>query len=146
MMDKAEFFEQCRNFSAEAIDFEVKEILELKRRRSRFSYGAGDDIPVTAFMAVWRTGGYIGGNCMNDDVPYFKKSNTPEAELESLDKFLNCHFPDVPYKLVRQLERKVVREELSQSEYYGNTSDYVLKSLEFEDVWVIFEEAGLVTD
>lgn len=132
-MDKTEFLKMCQAFAHENQSYEVGEVLRGQKKE------AG-----TAFYAAWTSGGESGGDCYGGKArPY--TSDTPEAEFDALDKFLEAFFPDITYLTFRKMERKVERDTHNgYGDYYGNCVNYAFKKLAFEDVWDALEEAGLV--
>ena len=78
-------------------------------------------------------GGEHGGNCWGGSAePYFNADyKTPDVNI---DKFLNEHFPSLPFSKYLEIKNKVVIEEWSKCEYYGNRSEGEIALLMVDDL------------
>jgi hypothetical protein len=146
-MNKTEFFAECAQFSKKHISYEASNELYRQGRDGRRAMKQSelDSVPLEAFYGVRETGGYAGGNCWGDSAHPFT-SNSGEARLNGLDEFLEAHFPSISFLTYRKMERNLESSNFTESGYYGNCTDYELKSLRFEHVWDVLLEAGLVTE
>lgn len=146
-MNKTEFFAACEQFSKKHIDYEAS--IELHRQHSAGRRALRttelDSVPLGAFYGVRETGGYSGGNCY-DGVATPYTANSGESRLKGLDEFLEEHFPSISFLTYRKMEQHLQYSSFSEGGYYGNCTDYEMKSLRFDDVWDVLVGAGLVTE
>lgn len=83
----------------------------------------------------WRTGGMDGGSCWGG------KPNTPisgelEPEFEELDAVLEELVPNLSYLDYKKLTPLVkVESDIYEPEYYGNYSQYTMKTMELRALY-----------
>jgi hypothetical protein len=93
--------------------------------------------------AEWYVGGYTGGNCWDDTEPHYERSLSTPEELVLLDEILNKLKPDIKFLQYKQLVSSVVKHDSrSQSEYYGNSSDYESISVDLKDLYDYMNKEG----
>lgn len=81
------------------------------------------------------TGGYRGGNCWNDTQPWYESSDE-KIEFSILKEFLLEVYPDLTLKHFSEIQEKFVKTfEKTESEYYGNTSDYTIFVINLNDLY-----------
>jgi len=91
----------------------------------------------------WYVGGYTGGNCWDDTEPYYERSSDTPKELVLLDEILNQLKPDITFLQYKQLVASVVEHgSRSQSEYYGNSSDYESVSVDLQNLYNYIDKQG----
>jgi hypothetical protein len=69
------------------------------------------------------TGGMQGGNCWDDNKPYYISSDE-ESYFSILDDFLRDVVPEITYLKYLEVKKLVKQTEYTEYEYYGNTSEY----------------------
>jgi hypothetical protein len=98
-----------------------------------------------ALCVEWYTGGMSGGNCWNDREPTYEASDNPPEELTDLDVVLTMFWPDMTFLQYKELTRALLKEDsYTQSEYYGNTSNYSYKLVVLKDLFNYLVEKGKI--
>lgn len=81
----------------------------------------------------WVTGGRTGGSCWDEgESTYYSRDAEDEPEETVLDEILDDVFPDLTFREYRALKRAGVYDvqNNSESEYYGNYTDYKVRTLD----------------
>lgn len=88
----------------------------------------------TEISVKWETGGMSGGSCWGSEAkPY--TSNEPPKELDLLDAVLLKIKPDMSYLQYKCLNKIVKHKEDHCWEYYGNSTDYMMKIVSVSDLY-----------
>lgn len=88
----------------------------------------------------WVTGGVTGGNCWGGEANELKDGEKPPEDW-ALDTFLREYYPEVSYLKYKSLEAKVVQEEFTEREYYGNYTHFAFYTISFDDIIAVLEDA-----
>lgn len=145
-MKKEFFISECAKFSLATLDYEEKQFLQGKRNNKRWESGPaceGTPTNPAVFITSWEIGGKRGGNYGDGVAESYTVSN-PELELDGLIDFLEAYFPDITALQLLRVKQKVIYETFEDNEFYGNNTQYQSKQLSFEDLWVVFQEKGLI--
>lgn len=87
------------------------------------------------YEVKWCTGGASGGSCWGDEAERFD-SDDVEPDLELLDTLLESVCATISVKNYKKLLGAVVeRDSDSDSEYYGNYTDYGIKRVNFRKLY-----------
>lgn len=84
----------------------------------------------------WTTGGISGGSCWDDgetDNHYFS-TGEPEPNFDELDTTLLNLCPNIGFLQYKQVVNVVKRDEYTETEYYGNCTNYATKSVLLRDL------------
>jgi hypothetical protein len=105
-------------------------------------------IPTDALFAEWYTGGMSGGNCWDDTEPSYRAAyDVKPEELTDLDQILQKIRPQTSFLEYRTLTNKLVKHGTrSESEYYGNTSEYAHTYIIIKDLYNYLNEKGWLDD
>ena len=83
----------------------------------------------------WCTGGLSGGDCWGSSADYAREGEN-EPNFDQLDSIIKEYFPDVGYfKFKEFLKDNVEYSNYSENEYYGNSSNYTVKSIDLIKVF-----------
>lgn len=82
----------------------------------------------------YETGGYSGGSCWDNSNPEPYSSNNTENTWVALDKFLDINCPDITYLKYKKIEELVHTNEETEHEYYGNSTDYIVKYIKLSEL------------
>lgn len=92
----------------------------------------------------WVTGGMTGGNCWGDSADRAVSADPP-AELEDLDRILEAVSPDISFLKYKNLCAEIVRtHEYTNSEYYGNYYEHMVKYVLFQDLYDALKKRGMI--
>lgn len=83
----------------------------------------------------WKTGGYAGGNCWNDNEPTYYHEDEPKDNFIVLDITLKLLKPDMTFLEYREIERLIENDDYCEYEYYGNSNDYNIEYLPLEKLY-----------
>ena len=93
----------------------------------------------------WRTGGSTGkywGGGESRSV-----SGEPEPEFDEFDEILAKVWPEISFILYKKLVRDVVKvSERTDSDYYGNHSDYSTKTVSLFELFEALQKMGVKLD
>ena len=91
-------------------------------------------------ITYWYVGGLSGGSCWDEGESkhYYRQSYEKEPDLKDLDNL----FDELKLNLNFRAYKKIISEcikydEYTECEYYGNTSEYKIKYVEFKDLYNI---------
>lgn len=105
----------------------------------------GHYIPRTTLKIEWSTGGYEGGNCWDDTEPRYYSNGDCEPEFSDLDNILGKVCPQIGFLQYKALCKEVITYNTrSESEYYGNSTDYSSKSISVNALYNTLVSKGLV--
>lgn len=91
----------------------------------------------------WSPGGVSGGSCWGDSSPRRHTDDEPEPDLVAFDVILERIKPDLTYLQYRRLERGLIKSVgWTEDEYYGNSTDYTVKSIRLRDLFDRFVAEG----
>lgn len=107
---------------------------EKKMTYEDFKKKYGEEITVS-----WRTGGIGGGNCWGDGDHYgIEGDDEPDLDI---DRIIMAECPNISYMKFRQIEKRIVRKNWEEYEYYGNESYYSSKTISTKDLYdILFSE------
>lgn len=74
-------------------------------------------------------GGAQGGNCWGDEAEYYQNT-TSRSEFLPLDPILKEVSPDISYLKYREIESLIEEDSYTNSEYYGNYTEYEVRKLD----------------
>jgi hypothetical protein len=86
----------------------------------------------------WRTGGQSGGSCWDDgkDDPHYPVTGEKEPEFEQLDKLLAELCPGITFLQYKTLAADTMKyDERTENEYYGNYTNYGIKTIRLGDLY-----------
>lgn len=89
-------------------------------------------------MIKWMTGGINGGSCWDDGTSdtHYAMDGEPEPEFYELDKIFEAYWVDIPFLKYKEFCRNNVKFETdSVNEYYGNSSNYGIKTVYLQDLY-----------
>lgn len=94
----------------------------------------------------WCSGGVGGGGWQEGDCNYYATSGEPEPEFKDLDAILTAICPNITYLQYKHLMAtvKIIRDDWSENEYYGNSSNYTYKAILLRDLLNTFVEMKLL--
>ncbi len=96
----------------------------------------------------WCSGGIGGGSCWNDgesDTHYEMSGDPPPATFEDLNTVLEAFWPNISFLQYQKYIVPLFRnEERTESEYYGNCTRYAYKIISLRDMFVVFNENGIL--
>lgn len=96
------------------------------------------------YQKTWTTGGRCGGNCW-DAAADQEIYPDPEPDMNLLDNLLEEVCPNLGVKQYRMLLSQVVQiTDRSDYEYYGNYTDYGIKTIMFRDVYDSLVDMGVI--
>jgi hypothetical protein len=114
-----------------------------KRRRSY--YRNDDDGEVSPYIYVqYETGGVSGGSCWDSSNPRPYSNSNADTESEFVDFYavLEGIAPKMSFLEVKKLESKIEIQEWTMSEYYGNCTEYKMKSIPLKTIYDYLVEKG----
>jgi len=100
-------------------------------------------IPEKGFFEItWRTGGISGGSCWDegDRDPHYHVSGDIEPRFTTLDAFLLKVCPNLSFIIYKKIDDLFEIREYSEYEYYGNSTNYVSKSINIKGLYDILVE------
>lgn len=91
----------------------------------------------------WVSGGVTGNSCWGHD-PSPRMGDSPK-ELESLNQILELLCPGISYLQFKKIDRRVVMSEKGDGgDYYGNYTEYRVKTLKLKDLYEELSSMGLI--
>lgn len=102
--------------------------------REKGSIWNGKYGPRKVICVEWETGGAQGGNCWGDDAHYYSVSDN-EKELSELYEILKLVCPNMTFLQFMDLKKLIYYTTRTESEYYGNYTDYKRSNINVEDLW-----------
>jgi hypothetical protein len=94
------------------------------------------------------TGGYSGGSCWDtgdDDGAQPYTNHEPIPKFEVLDKVLELLKPNITYLQYREVERLIHDNYETQYEYYGNSTDYVVKYIKLSELEELLNKMDIIS-
>jgi hypothetical protein len=86
-------------------------------------------------------GGIGGGSCWDEgESHHYYSSSGEKREFTYLDELLTKAVPDISFLKYKDISELVKEDERSESEYYGNTSDYLTYSINLSDLYDYLSE------
>lgn len=117
-------------------DISLKEIKTFEE----FKNAVKTIVGTTEISKEWLIGGVAGGSCWDDgsEDRHYPRKPDEEPEDESLDLILEVLCPKISFLQYKKLtkENLFIETEKYYNEYYGNYSEYKIKTLNLE---VLFE-------
>jgi len=84
----------------------------------------------------WTIGGQSGGNCWNGAEHSYATDAEPEPEFEALDKIFEKYWSEISYiKYKRFCAKHIETSEDTDTEYYGNYTNYAVKTVQLEKLY-----------
>jgi hypothetical protein len=133
-----------------------KEEVEKKRKswwhRERLTERRGKflkDITLDdCIMTKWCSGGVGGGSCWSTD-DHYAISGEKEPEFHDLDRILDRVVPNITYlqykKLLYSVKPDLIEyDEWTESEYYGNSTQYTSKKVVLRRLWERLQGLGVI--
>ena len=90
--------------------------------------------PRRVIYVEWETGGAQGGNCWGDEAHYYSV-NDGEKELTDLYEILKEVCPHISFLQFMDLKKLIYYTDRTESEYYGNYTDYKRANINVDDLW-----------
>lgn len=117
------------------VDSLKDDVIDLTLSDSQIEYLESKDVkPVEYLYTKDCVGGYSGGSCWGGEATYHRNDDL-KAEFTDLDEFLEKIFPDISFLKYKSLKNTLVKEfEHCENEYYGNSSEYVIKFIVVKDM------------
>jgi hypothetical protein len=129
-------------------NYDVRKLDNTKNYRDRYIYLKKKEVlPIEQLFLYWEwsTGGMIGGNCWNDNPPHAYTSD--EVEDSVLDKVLEDLFPQITFLQYRNFISKYVTVgSRSENEYYGNGTDYAVRTVNLSDLYNFLLDKGVISE
>lgn len=101
-------------------------------------------VGTTDISKEWLIGGIGGGSCWDDGSsnPHYARQADEEPEDESLDLILEVLCPKISFLQYKKLtkENLFIETEKYYNEYYGNHSEYRIKTLNLEVLFNTLKE------
>jgi hypothetical protein len=92
---------------------------------------------------AWSTGGYSGGSCWGDEAQPYSTDNGP-PEVDVLDTLMEQIAPNISFIVYKNIRSKLIKPfNYSESEYYGNYTDYSGRAFSLNELYVELTNAGL---
>jgi hypothetical protein len=107
----------------------------IKRVNDKCPYGQGiffqpfgipDGIQEHVIYSSYESGGYSGGSCWGDMAKRFTKE-MPKDHMAVLDILLTEIVPNLSFLQYKKIQSLIKSNEMSQWEYYGNSTDSVIE-------------------
>jgi hypothetical protein len=120
--------------------------IAVETQHNLVSYDTGDIKGNDGDMQLyikWCTGGMSGGNCWDDTTPY-PTSGDDEPEFVLLDKILENVAPAITMMQYKAITRLITLTDESEYEYYGNSSNYDIKTISLKLIYDNLVEWGYV--
>ena len=92
------------------------------------------------FFVEWSDGG-DWRNCWGEVHACDKEE---EPEFPELDAFLEKYFPHTTYLQYKSIQKAIVHDDRSDSDYYGGVQYYKSKALHFDNLEDVLIEKGLL--
>lgn len=113
----------------------------------RYGHKAEEPVPKDPHLYVeWSTGGVSGGSCWdtgNDNNTHGYTNNEPPPELESLDAVLEAVKPDLTFLQYKRFTARLFKTDTwTVYEYYGNSTDYMVKMVRVRDLFDSLKSEG----
>lgn len=128
----------------------IKELVETDTNdntavRSRWykAPGTKDPLPLPTYIFVkYSTGGVSGGSCWDssDPQPYYEKH--VDDEFKDFYKVLEEFAPNMTYIEVKRLESRIKIDDWTETEYYGNSTDYTVKRIGVKEIYDYLIDKG----
>jgi hypothetical protein len=91
------------------------------------------------------TGGYSGGSCWDDSDPQPYHNSDPMPQFTAFYQILERVVPNLTFLQAKVMEPIVIKETSdSESEYYGNSTDYAIKYVNLTDLYNYLVEKELI--
>ena len=97
-------------------------------------YGIPDSEKRLVVYMRYEAGGVSGGCCWDDSDPQPYTVLDPDNSFIALDVILKELKPDISYLDYKGVEKLIKSNEQTQWEYYGNSVDYVIKYIVFDEL------------
>lgn len=126
--------------------YEEFQLIAIETHKNLVSYDTGDIDGNNGNMVItlkWYTGGMSGGNCWDDTTPY-PTSGDDEPEFVLLDKLLETVAPAITMLQYKAINRLIVCTDGSIYEYYGNSSNYDIKTISLRSIYDLLMGWGYV--
>ncbi len=87
-------------------------------------------------LKTWQVGGVAGGNCWNSG-GHYSLDGESEPSFDEIDQILMKVCPNLSFVAYKELMSRlnVEESEYTESEYYGNYTNYKLKTLFIKDLY-----------
>jgi len=144
-MEYTEFLEKIANSS-----FNVATYRDMQYRlRSRVRDVEGyDDVDIFAIYCTAWVGGYSGGSCWGGKARYERDERAVRdvhTEFnEALDSFFSTFCPNISHLQYSKISTLIEEAEVSQTEYYGNTTEDLTIYIETKKLYDVFLDMDLL--
>lgn len=104
-----------------------------------------DRIVSNKIFVEWETGGMDGGNCWGGEAePYYV--NDPEPAFKDLELVLEVFSRKIPTAKYYEVVGSCIKREYrtSESDYYGNETNYESKTVNLNELFVSLNSKGLL--
>lgn len=107
----------------------------------RKPYDLGKDV----LMVTWEIGGAEGGNCWRDNQARKYVTGNPVPDFDVFDDALLVLCPDLKHSQFTEIAKKVVVQDTdTDSEYYGNYTEYGRKYVYLDQLHKTLKEMELI--
>jgi hypothetical protein len=131
-----EFVAQCEGLLKTFSGNGELEYSHYKEKNARYNcredYEKVDEIRLTHKYEV---GGISGGSCWDDSDPQPYTVSRPDNEFEIFDFLLSKLNPRISFLEYKKLEKQIKQEEITDREYYGNCTEYVILSIPLQVIY-----------
>jgi len=97
-----------------------------------------------ALINSWETGGVSGGSCWESSNPQPYSSGKTEPEWTDLNQILEHFAPEISFLKYKMLMGVTKVDTRTQSEYYGNCTDYNVRILPLKTIYEFLCEKGIL--
>ena len=93
----------------------------------------------------WRSGGIGGGSCWGDDTHYELDSDTAPTTFKELITILGHFWSEITFLQYQKFIPSLINQvEYTENEYYGNSTTYTYQIVSLRDLFVLFNENGIL--
>ncbi len=86
----------------------------------------------------YESGGVSGGSCWDSSNPQPYTSERPKNHMKILDLVLEKLCPNITYLDYKKISELIVNSEISEYEYYGNSTDWVIEYIPLDELYKHF--------
>lgn len=98
------------------------------------------DIKEHVVYMRWETGGWRGGGYRDGAIARPYTSDEPKPKFKALDLVLKELKPNISFLEFREIEELIRTNHESESEYYGNSTDYEIEFIVLSELITVLEK------
>lgn len=88
------------------------------------------------------TGGHSGGSCWEDSNPMVYSTSNSLGRFENLSKVVRATMPDISFMEYEGVLDLVKRDDHTDYEYYGNSTQYACQYVELKELYLYLSDIG----